>query len=204
MDRLTRPFFLRDTLTVARALLGQRLVRHMDGQRIAGRIVETEAYIGQEDLACHAARGRTERNAAMFEAGGHAYVYFIYGMHYCFNVVTEREGFGAAVLVRALEPCEGMAQMRLRRGGRDGTELANGPARLCYALGIDRALNGVDMVTSEKLWIECDLAVPDDRVATGPRVGVRGDERALTVPWRFWIRGNPYVSRSQVASGSKP
>jgi DNA-3-methyladenine glycosylase len=195
MNRLDRPFFLRDTLTVARELLGQRLVRQLDGQRVSGRIVETEAYVGQGDLACHAAPGRTARNAVMFGPGGYAYVYFIYGMHYCFNVVTERQGFGAAVLVRALEPCEGIAAMRQRRKGREGIELTNGPAKLCYALAIDRALNGADLVTGDALRLERDLAVPDGSVATGPRVGVRGDKRALTVPWRFWIEGNPYVSR---------
>jgi DNA-3-methyladenine glycosylase len=196
MERLARTFYARETLTVARELLGQRLVRLLDGQRIAGRIVEVEAYIGEEDRACHAAPGRTARNAVMYGPAGHAYVYFIYGMHHCLNVVTEREGFPAAVLVRALEPVEGIAVMRAHRGGREGAELTNGPAKLCYALDIDRALNGVDLVTSEELWLERDLAIAGDRVATGPRVGVRGDERAVTVAWRFWVAGNPFVSRS--------
>ena len=195
MDRLERAFFARDTLRVARELLGQRLVRQLNGQRIAGRIVETEAYVGEGDAACHAARGRTARNAVMFGPAGYAYVYFIYGMHYCFNIVTETEGFGAAVLVRALEPLEGIDAMRHHRKGRDGVELTNGPAKLCYALAIDRDLNGADLVTSEELWIESDVSMPDDEVATGPRVGVRGDGRALTLPWRFWLRDNGYVSR---------
>lgn len=195
MQRLERNFYERDTLTVARELLGKRLVRQLDGRRVSGRIVEVEAYIGREDKACHAARGRTPRNAAMFGPAGHAYVYFIYGMHYCFNIVTEREGFPAAVLVRALEPCEGIEIMRRRRRGRDGVELTNGPAKLCYALGIDRALNGADLCTGDELWVEEDLTIVDGEVLTGPRIGVKGDERALTVPWRFWVRDNPFVSR---------
>jgi DNA-3-methyladenine glycosylase len=196
MGRLLRAFYARDTLTVARELLGQRLVRLLDGQRIAGRIVEVEAYIGEEDEACHAAPGRTARNAVMYGPAGHAYVYFIYGMHHCFNVVTEREGFPAAVLVRALEPVEGIDVMRAHRRGRDGVELTNGPAKLCYALAVDRALNGVDLVASTELWIERDVAIEDGQVATGPRVGVRGDERALTVAWRFWSICSQYVSKS--------
>jgi DNA-3-methyladenine glycosylase len=195
LDRLERSFYGHDTLTVARELLGQRLVRHLNGQRIAGRIVEVEAYIGEGDKACHAAPGRTARNAVMYGPPGHAYVYFIYGMHYCFNAVTEREGSPAAVLVRALEPLEGVGVMRRHRKGREGVELTNGPAKLCYALAIDRALNGVDLVRGEELWLERGEPVPDADVATGPRVGVRGDERALTVPWRFWIAVNRYVSK---------
>jgi DNA-3-methyladenine glycosylase len=157
--------------------------------------VEVEAYIGEEDKACHAAPGRTARNAVMYGPPGHAYVYFIYGMHHCFNVVTEREGFPAAVLVRALEPLEGLDAMRAHRGGRGGIALTNGPAKLCYALGIDRALNGVNLRTSVELWIEQDAAIDQGQVATGPRVGVHGDERALTVAWRFWLRTSQYISK---------
>ena len=195
MERLERAFYDRDTLTVARELLGQRLVRRLDGGRVAGRIVEVEAYVGEMDTACHAHRGRTARNAVMFGSPGYAYVYFIYGMHHCFNTVTDREGYAAAVLVRALEPLEGIECMRARRKGRKGIELANGPAKLCYALGIDRALNGIDLATSEELWLERDASVASEQIAAGPRVGVRGDEFALTVEWRFWIRGNRYVSK---------
>jgi len=195
MERLERAFYLRDTQSVARELLGQRLVRVLDGRRIAGRIVEVEAYIGEQDSACHAAPGRTERNAVMYGPGGYAYVYFIYGKHYCFNVVTEREGFPAAVLVRALEPLEGKDLMRAHRVGREGRELTNGPAKLCYALAIDRAQNGTDLVEGTDLWLESEGTVPDDLVRAGPRVNVRGDERALSVPWRFWIEGNRYVSK---------
>jgi DNA-3-methyladenine glycosylase len=131
----------------------------------------------------------------MFGPPGHAYVYFIYGMHHCFNVASEPEGNGAAALVRALEPLEGIEAMRARRGGREGVELTNGPAKLCYALGIDRALDGADLVEGEALWIERGEDVPEGRVARGPRVGVRGDAWAVRVEWRFWVEGNVYVSR---------
>lgn len=193
---LNRPFFAQDTLSVACGLLGQRLVRVLDGERLSGRIVEVEAYVGEEDQACHARCGRTERNAPMYGPPGHAYVYFVYGMHHCFNVVTEREGFPAAVLVRALEPLEGIEAMRARRGRRADVELTSGPARLCQALGIDRRLNGVDLCASNAvLFIEENGAKLKGVVAAGPRVGVRGDEAALTVPWRFCVQGNRYVSR---------
>ena len=195
MQRLQRAFFARDTLAVARALLGQRLVRHLEGQRVSGRIVEVEAYVGENDAACHASHGRTARNAVMFGPGGHAYVYFIYGMHHCFNVVTEEEDMPAAVLVRALEPVEGINLMRLRRGGRDGIELTNGPAKLCYALAIDRSLNGTDLVLGDELWIEREDILDSDQVDSGPRVGIRGDQMALAVPWRFWVKDSQYVSK---------
>jgi DNA-3-methyladenine glycosylase len=202
MTRLARDFYARDTLTVARELLGQRLIRLVDGRELSGRIVEVEAYVGRDDEACHASRGRTARNALMFGPPGYAYVYFIYGMHHCFNAVTEPEGAAAAVLIRALEPLEGIEVMRQNRNGRRGVELTNGPAKLCYALEIDRALNGADLVSGSALWIEDGRAVADAEVARGPRIGVRGDERALTVPWRLWVRDHPYVSRAR-ATGKR-
>lgn len=192
--RLTREFYARPTVEVARDLLGRRLVRMLDGERLAGRIVEVEAYVGYDDRASHAARGRTPRNAVMFGPPGYAYVYFIYGMYHCLNVVTESEGFPAAVLIRALEPLEGLAQMRARRRSPDGL-LTNGPGRLCQALAITRAQNGADLCEGEELFIEADAPVPAAEVVATPRVGVRGDERALTVPWRFLVRGSAYVSR---------
>jgi DNA-3-methyladenine glycosylase len=202
--RLERGFFARDTLAVARELLGQRLVRILDGERLSGRIVEVEAYIGEDDEACHARSGRTERNAAMYGPPGHAYVYFIYGVHHCLNVVTEQEGFPAAVLVRALEPLEGIGAMCESRwpgsvedrGGQPDIELASGPAKLCRALAIDRRFDGADLcVPDTPLFIERDADVPEEKVAAGPRVGVRGDEEALSIPWRFCIGDSWYVSR---------
>lgn len=195
-ERLDRNFFVRDTLTVARELLGQRLVRVLDGARLSGRIVEVEAYVGDGDQACHASRGRTRRNATMFGPPGHAYVYFVYGMHHCFNVVTEQEGYPAAVLIRALEPLEGIEMMRARRDGRPDVQLTSGPARLCQALGIDRRFDGADLCASDALlFIEEATVVPDVVVATAPRVGVRGDAAALSAPWRLYIRGSHHVSR---------
>ena len=196
MSRLSRAFFARDTLAVARELLGQRLVRVLDGRRLAGRIVEVEAYVGEDDQACHARCGRTERNAPMYGPPGHAYVYFVYGMHHCLNVVTGEEGYPAAVLVRALEPLEGIEEMRTRRGGRPDAQLTSGPARLCQALDIDRRFDGGDLCAPDALlFLEEDIPMPDDAVASGPRIGVRGNEVAIAIPWRFFIPDNRHVSR---------
>jgi DNA-3-methyladenine glycosylase len=196
MIRLSQDFFACDTLTVARELLGQRLVRVMDGHRLSGRIVEVEAYVGEDDQASHARPGPTRRNAPMYGPAGHVYIYLIYGMHYCFNVVTEQEGFPAAVLVRALEPLEGIKEMRALRGGRPDLPLTSGPARLCQALDIDRRFDGADLCASDALlFLEQDTIVPDEVIATGPRIGVRGDEIAVTVPWRLYVRDNRHVSR---------
>jgi DNA-3-methyladenine glycosylase len=196
MSRLSRDFFARDTLTVARELLGQRLVHILDGQRLSGRIVEVEAYVGEADQACHARCGRTERNAPMYGPPGHAYVYLVYGMHHCLNVVTGREGYPAAVLVRALEPLEGIEGMRARRGDRPDAQLTSGPARLCQALDIDRRFDGADLCAPDApVFLEEGIPIPGDAVATGPRIGVRGDQVAITNPWRFYVRENRYVSR---------
>jgi DNA-3-methyladenine glycosylase len=195
--RLNRDFFARDTLTVARELLGRRLVRTLNsGQRLSGCIVEVEAYVGEDDQASHARPGRTKRNTPMYGPPGQAYVYLIYGMHHCLNVVTEREGFPAAVLIRALEPLEGIDRMRELRGGRPDLPLTSGPARLCQALDIDRRFDRADLCAPDALlFLEGHTAIPDEAVATGPRIGVRGNERAVTIPWRFHVRGNRFVSR---------
>ena len=131
----------------------------------------------------------TRRNATMFGPPGHAYVYFIYGMHYCLNVVTESQGYPAAVLIRALEPCEGVEEMRVLRGGRADSLLTSGPARLCQALAVDRRFDGADLCAPDALlFLEHDVTVPDEAVVTGPRINVRGDEKALSAPWRFYLR----------------
>jgi DNA-3-methyladenine glycosylase len=193
--RLGRGFFDRDTLEVARELLGRRLVRMLEGKRLSGRIVEAEAYVGEEDEASHASPGPTKRNASMYGPPGHAYVYLIYGMYTCFNVVTGQKGFPAAVLVRALEPVEGLQTMRERRGGRPDDQLTSGPGRLCEALAIDLQFDGVDLCSPEaRLFLEVGESVPDERVIAGPRVNVRGDDVALSVPWRFYVEGSRYVS----------
>ncbi len=195
MGRLGRDFYRRSTLTVARESLGKRLVRVVDDQRLSGLIVEAEAYIGEDDAACHAACGRTARNAVMYDPPGHAYVYFIYGMHHCLNVVTEEEGFPAAVLIRALEPLEGLDVMHRHRPGKPDRELTNGPAKLCQALAIDRSFNGVDLCTSKVLFIEEGPRVDPAIIEASPRIGIRADAVAMSIPWRFYLRGSDFVSR---------
>jgi len=195
--RLSHDFFFQDTLVISRLLLGKQLVRRLDGRRLAGRIVEAEAYVGGEDKGCHASVGRTLRNEVMFGPPGHAYVYFTYGMHWMFNVVTEVEGFPAAVLIRALEPLDGVAAMMRNRHGRDGVNLCSGPAKLTQALGITRALNGIDLCArGAELWIEDAPPIPDADIAAGPRIGLNSvPEPWKSIPWRFYVRDNPFVSR---------
>ncbi len=185
-------FYARDTVVVAKALLGQLLVSVVGGRRCLARIVETEAYVGPHDPACHAAGWRrTPRNEVLYGPPGLAYVYFTYGMHWCVNVVTEPEGYPAAVLLRAAEPLEGLATMRRRRGRVPDLALAAGPARLTQALGIDRRLNG-HRLASRPLWIAAGEAAPARQVVAGPRVGIR-----VAADWklRFYVRDNPFVSR---------
>ena len=195
MGRLGRNFYRRSTLTVARELLGQQLVRVVGGRRLSGLIVEVEAYIGEDDAACHAACGRTSRNEAMYGQPGIAYVYFIYGMHHCLNVVTEEEGFPAAVLIRALEPLEGLEIMRRHRPGKPDSELTNGPAKLCQALAVDRSFNGMDLCAGEVIFVEEGRIVIPGEVETSPRIGIKADDAARSVPWRFYVKGNDFVSR---------
>ncbi len=189
--RLTRRFFQRPTLIVARELLGARLVRvERSGSRSSGLIVEVEAYIGSDDLGCHARAGRTARNAAMWGPAGHAYVYFTYGMHWCLNVVTEVDGFPAAVLLRALVPVEGRDTMRRRRGPAGDRDMTGGPARLCQALGIARRYNGHDLCAPE-----ANLIPGSGRPHSGtrrvqePAGGVnKVPEPWRSLPWRFLVR----------------
>ena len=185
---LPREFYLRDTLLVARELLGAHLVRTLDGQRAAGRIVEVEAYIGEDDQASHAANGRSQRNRTMYGPGGLTYVYFIYGMHYCLNVVTEADGFPAAVLIRGILPLEGIDLMAARRPGQPRRSLVDGPAKLCQALAIDRQLDGHDLTQGVELWVEPGEPVLDDHIVATPRVNVSGDDRARTVLWRWVVQ----------------
>lgn len=190
--------FEHDPVTVAKRLLGQRLVRIMNGQRLAGDIVEVEAYLGAQDKAAHTFGGRrTARNEAMYLPGGHAYVYFTYGMHHCMNVVCGSRDHGVAVLLRALEPAEGVEQMYERRpAARRDTDLCSGPAKLTEALAIDLDLNGEDLRASGRLFIERrqSRALPARQIETGPRVGVDYAGRWADEPLRFWVAGNPHVS----------
>jgi DNA-3-methyladenine glycosylase len=196
--RLSRDFFAQDTLTVTRLLLGKRLVRRLNSRRLAGRIVEAEAYIGEEDKGCHASIGRTRRNDVMYGSPGHAYVYFTYGMHWMFNIVTEAQGFPAAVLIRALEPLEGLSAMKRNRKGRTVFEVCSGPAKLAQALCITRALNGADLCARRgvELWLEDAPPIPDDDIATSPRIGLNNTpEPWKSIEWRFYVRESLFVSK---------
>jgi DNA-3-methyladenine glycosylase len=194
-NRLPREFYCRPTLIVARELLGKVLVHRTAGAVASGVIVETEAYIGEDDPACHAAPGRTRRNAPLYGPPGVAYVYLNYGIHYLVNAVTEPEGHPAAVLIRALEPIDGISLMTKRRSTRaaiDVADLCRGPGNLTKSLGITLSENRLDLVESQ-LCIE-DRGFRPDAVTSGPRIGITV---AVERQWRFWIAGNPSVSGSR-------
>lgn len=202
MGILPQEFYARSARQAAEDLLGKRLVRLLGGGRVSGIIVETEAYCDAEepDLACHGDRanyGRpTARTRVMFGPAGFAYVYFTYGMHWMFNVVTGNEGEANAVLIRALEPDAGLGMMRALRKRADN-ELTNGPAKLAQALAIDKSLNGVSLFDSGgTIWIEDGIRVAAEAVSTGPRIGMgQTPEPWFSMPWRYWIRDHPFVSR---------
>ncbi len=185
-------------------MLGKRLVRVDSGQRIAGWIVETEAYRGQDDLGCHARAGRTKRTSVMYGPAGFAYVYFTYGLHWMLNCVTEVQGFPAAVLIRAIAPAEGLNLIAQRRGNRPFSEWTNGPAKICQALGIDGAHNGLDMCDPDSpLFIENAAPIPDGSVTTGPRVGLnRVPEPWKSVSWRFLAENVDLTSQQATQSGA--
>ena len=185
------PVFLgQSSVQVAKKLLGCTVEREIDGIKVTGRIVETEAY-DQSDAASHTYRGKTDRNAVMFGESGHAYIYFTYGMHYCFNVSTGSVGHGAGVLIRALEPIDGLEIMRVNRAGRPDGDLTNGPAKLCKALKIDMSLRGHDLRQSPFRLCAAELK-DDELVVTATRIGI---SQAADLPWRFYIKGNPHVSK---------
>lgn len=180
MNKLTRDFYLQDTLTVAQGCLGKILIYESESGRVSGRIVETEAYT-TGDPACHACRGLTKRNAAMFGPPGHAYVYFTYGFHFCLNFVTQPSGVAEAVLIRALEPLEGIETMRSNRGKSAPRDLCSGPGKLTQALGIDISLNNADLL-GDTLYVLDDAADIGEIIAR-PRIGIR---QATDLPWRFY------------------
>lgn len=188
MDPLA--FLNGSALDIAPRLLGCILEREIDGTVIRVRIVETEAY-DQTDVASHSYIGRTPRTDVMFGPAGHLYVYFTYGMHYCCNVVVGEEGYGAAVLIRAVEPLDGEAILSEHRAGQSGVALTNGPAKLCQAMGIDKALNGHDLRQSP-LRLVATEPLPTERIVQTVRIGI---SRGKDLPWRFYEADNPYVSR---------
>ncbi len=203
MRKLPRTFYLEDTVTVARALLGCVLHRRLeDGELLAVRIVETEAYLGANDMASHTRRGlRSERNASMYLEGGHAYVYFTYGMHWCLNVVTQESETAEAVLLRAAEPLRGVDSMRARRPkAKRDRDLLNGPGKICMALDIDRRLDGSSL-RGDALWIAPrDIEVDDARIAVTPRIGIDNSGDAAAWPLRFFLRDSPHVSAARLNS----
>jgi DNA-3-methyladenine glycosylase len=192
--KLPRSFYSRSALDVASDLIGKVLVRRLGRRNLAGKIVETEAYVGPHDLACHASKGHTPRTAVMFGEPGHAYVYMIYGFHFCLNVVTEPPGYPAAVLIRAVEPLENLDLMReLRNNPERDVDIASGPGKLCKAFSIDKTLNGEDLRGST-IWIE-DRKLDPGPIHTSPRVGVDYAGEYKDKPWRFFVEGNLHVSR---------
>ena len=194
--KLPRSFYLHDTVTVARSLLGCVLWRVLDGELLAARLVETEAYLGANDMASHARRGlRSERNASMYLEGGHAYVYFTYGMHWCLNVVTQEADIAEAVLLRAAEPLRGIDAMRMRRPkAKREWDLMNGPGKICMALAIDKKLDGESLAGDTLYLTGRDIDVRDEDIAVSPRIGVESSGDAAAWPLRFFLRGNRYVS----------
>jgi DNA-3-methyladenine glycosylase len=199
LKKLPRSFYLQPTPQVAKDLLGKHLIRHVRGRVLIARIVETEAYC-QNDPASHSFRGLTKRNEVMFAKGGHLYVYFTYGMHFCANVVTGRAGKGEAVLLRAVQPIEGIDVMsRNRRHQGNSTKqvdvfrpnLTNGPAKLCEALKIGRRENGINLLGDEIYLLETPRLRPSE-IARSTRIGIRVGEKTM---WRFFIKGNEWISR---------
>ena len=188
MKILKRSFYIQPTENVARELLGKFLCRKINNRLYIGKIVETEAYLGKKDLACHTSRGMTERNKIMFGPAGYAYIYFIYGMYHCFNVVTEKENDPCAVLIRALEPI-------IIPHDKGGNGVFNGPAKLCREFEIDKKLNGHDLTIGKKLWIENGEKIRSSQIKKSKRVGVDyagiWKDRLL----RFYIKDNKFVSK---------
>lgn len=206
MKKLPREFYTRaDTLRIARELLGKTLVvPTADGERVAGKIVETEAYCGVEDKAAHSYKNRrTKRTETMFAAGGTAYIFFIYGMYFQFNVVAGEVGVPHAILIRAVEPLENVEAMRERRHSIKGKiskkkmpdrNLTSGPGKLCIAFGIDQTFNNEDLL-GEKVWLEDGAKISAAEIVAGKRVGIDYAEEYAEKPWRFWLKDNPFVSR---------
>jgi DNA-3-methyladenine glycosylase len=195
--KLRRPFYLQDTITVARALLGCMLWRRLDGELLGARLVEVEAYLGANDPASHARRGlRSARNESMYLDGGHAYVYFTYGMHWCMNVVTQESDIAEAVLLRAAEPVAGLETIRERRPkAKRDVDLMSGPGKICAALAIDRSLDGEPLDGETLFLTKRDVGIAEEDIAVSPRVGVDYAGDAAHWPLRFYVRDSKYVSR---------
>lgn len=188
--KLSKAFYEKPTLAVAKELLGKYLVVRHPNRILSGKIVEVEAYVGEDDPACHAAVGLTDRNHIMYGPGGFAYIYFIYGMYHCLNFVTEQEGFPAAVLIRGVEPMEGIEEMKRRRDTRSISGLANGPGKICQAFGIDKSFYGLEL-TGTRIWVE-DRGEKRPSLAQSSRIGVAAGKEKL---WRFYVPKSPSISK---------
>jgi len=200
MKRLEAEFYELPTLELAERLLGKIFVRSEGpGMVSRARIVETEAYLGEGDEACHAWRGMTKRNRAMFGPPGHLYIYFTYGCHFMMNIVSEPEGTAGAVLLRAMEPLEGLDRMRERRGTSDERALMSGPGKLAQALGVGPEQYGTSL-TGETCWLEEAPEVPQELIGTSPRIGI---SRSTELPWRKFVTDSPHVSKTRPASPKK-
>ncbi len=197
-NRIDRQFYLgEETPAIARAMLGKLLVVPADGVRVSGMIVEAEAYLGEIDKAAHSFAGRrTARNEITYAIGGSVYVFFVYGMYYQLNVVTGPVDHPHVVLIRAAEPVEGLDVMRARRGQMPDKNLTSGPGKLCIAFGIDRGLNGEDLL-GNRIWLEDHRQFADDEIEAGKRIGIDYAGEFAEKPWRFWVKGNPFVSKMQ-------
>lgn len=190
---LPREFYLRNTITVSKDLLGKVIIRKTGNRILAAKIVEVEAYLGNSDPASHAYHKITERNKAMYGIGGHAYVYFIYGNYYCFNVVCEEEGIGHAALIRAVEPVEGIEIMKtFRSKTKNIHDLTNGPAKLCLAMNIDKKLYGADLTKKGEIYITDMFSNSPEEILASKRIGINV---AVDLPYRFFLKDNPFVTR---------
>lgn len=176
MKRIPRKFYNQDTLTIAKELLGKFLVHNCNGEKIIGKIVETEAYFGFKDKASHAAKGKTKRNYLMFGSAGYAYIYMIYGMYFCFNIVTEKKDYPAAVLIRAIEPIKNI------KSGK-----TNGPGKLCRAMQINKELNGIDLCKNN-LYLKDNISVPEKNIIAAKRIGIDYASEYRNKLWRFYIK----------------
>jgi DNA-3-methyladenine glycosylase len=197
LKRLQRQFYTRELLTTAKELLGKILVKREGKSILSGKIVEVEAYDGSVDEAAHTYIGKTKRNEIMFGIGGYLYVYFTYGAHFCSNIVTGKEGEGTAVLIRAIEPGYGITKMIDNRFGRDLIKdkekynLTNGPGKVCQALSISKEHYGIDL-TGDKIFLLDQPKLDENQIVTSKRIGIK---KSMDLPWRFYIKDNPYISR---------